>query len=128
MSSFLSMETLEVKIDNTQKDLDTFKQDIKEEIKEIKQSVKDSEQLFSESIMVMKENNASMKENITWLTTIAGQQREELKLIRESQMNQPQEDANVKWYQDNFNRLILFLFALILLLLGLDMSGIELLK
>lgn len=130
MSSDTTNEVLDIKVENVKNELDEFKQDIKEEIKEIKTSIKDSEKLFNETIVVMKENNASMRENITWLTTIAGQQREELKLIRESQTNLPNDTSNenVKWYQDNQKMLILFLCMLVLALLGLDVSGVELLK
>lgn len=130
MSSPTSIDALEVKVENIEKEIADFKSDIKEEIKEIKTSIKESEKLFNETIVVLKESDMNMKENIKWLTTIAEQQREELKLIREAQSNMDGDNSqdDKKWYQDTFNRVLLFFGMLILALLGLDISGVDILK
>lgn len=100
MTSPPTLGALDVKIEKTAKELDEFKQDIKEEMKEIKISIKDSEKLFNETIVTMRESDVSMKENIKWLTTIAEQQREEMKLIRESKVeSKTNDEIHTKWYQ-----------------------------
>ncbi|MDN4093589.1 hypothetical protein QYF48_12260 [Brevibacillus agri] len=119
MSSNTSLDAIEVRVEKIEKEISDFKTDIKEEIKDIKYSIKENEKLFNDTMV-------AMKENITRLTVIADQQREEIKLIRESRAGDNQQDN--KWYQDTFNKILLFLGVLILALLGLDVSGVDILK
>ncbi|AYK07637.1 N-acetylmuramoyl-L-alanine amidase [Brevibacillus laterosporus] len=71
-----SNQVLEVKIENLHRELNSFKEETKEDIRDINISIKQSEKLFNAAIM-------TMTENITKLTTIAGQQREEMRQQRE---------------------------------------------
>jgi len=83
-----SNQVLEVKIENLHRELNSFKVETKEDIRDINLSIKHSEKLFNDAIV-------TMTYNITKLTSIAGQQREgirqqreEIRLIRESKEKQ----------------------------------------
>ncbi|WNX29585.1 hypothetical protein [Brevibacillus laterosporus] len=89
-----SNQVLEVKIENLHRELNSFKEETKEDIRDINLSIKQSEKLFNDAIV-------TMTENITKLTTIADQQREEMRqqreeirLIRESKEKQNAEIKN----------------------------------
>nr|WP_238333036.1 hypothetical protein [Brevibacillus laterosporus] len=98
-------QVLEVKIENLHRELYELKEETKEDIKEINSSIKGNEKLFNKAIV-------TMTENITRLTTIADQQREEIRLIREAKTSQGNDDK--KFLQSTTKQLLL-LFSMILL-------------
>ncbi|TPG68265.1 hypothetical protein EEL31_06800 [Brevibacillus laterosporus] len=98
-------QVLEVKIENLHRELYELKEETKEDIKEINSSIKGNEKLFNKAIV-------TMTENITRLTTIADQQREEIRLIRETKASQGNDDK--KFLQSTTKQLLL-LFSMILL-------------
>ncbi|WP_258073249.1 hypothetical protein [Brevibacillus laterosporus] len=107
-----SNQVLEVKIENLHRELNSFKEETKEDIRDINLSIKQSEKLFNDAIV-------TMTENITKLTTIADQQREEMRqqreeirLIRESKDKQ---NADDKKFLQGTTKQLLILFSMILL-------------
>ncbi|RAP31078.1 hypothetical protein C2W64_00250 [Brevibacillus laterosporus] len=96
---------LEVKIENLHRELYELKEETKEDIKEINSNIKGNKKLFNKAIV-------TMTENITRLTTIADQQREEIRLIREAKASQGNNDK--KFLQSTTKQLLL-LFSMILL-------------
>lgn len=112
-------QVLEVKIENLHRELYELKEETKEDIKEINSSIKGNEKLFNKAIV-------TMTENITRLTTIADQQREEIRLIREAKASQGNDDK--KWYQDTTKQLLALISAILLTLLGLNAKGFDFFK
>ncbi|MED1665958.1 hypothetical protein [Brevibacillus laterosporus] len=125
-----SNQVLEVKM-NLHRELNSFKEETKEDIRDINLSIKQSEKLFNGTIV-------TMTENIPKLTTIAGQQREdmlqqreEIRLIRESKSSETktsQGNDEKKWYQETTNKLIMLIGLIICVLLGLNASAVNFLK
>ncbi|XOS93079.1 hypothetical protein ACLMAB_05335 [Brevibacillus laterosporus] len=119
-----SNQVLEVKIENLHRELNSFKEETKEDIRDINLSIKQSEKLFNDAIV-------TMTENITKLTTIADQQREEIRLIRESKSSETkisQGNDEKKWYQETTNKLIMLIGLILCVLLGLNASAVNFLK
>ncbi|MED1666599.1 hypothetical protein [Brevibacillus laterosporus] len=126
-----SNQVLEVKIENLHRELNSFKEETKEDIRDINLSIKQSEKLFNDAIV-------TMTENITKLTTIADQQREEMRqqreeirLIRESKSSvtkDSQGNDEKKWYQETTNKLIMLIGLILCVLLGLNASAVNFLQ
>ncbi|MCG7317175.1 hypothetical protein [Brevibacillus laterosporus] len=126
-----SNQVLEVKFENLHRELNSFKEETKEDIRDINLSIKQSEKLFNDAIV-------TMTENITKLTTIADQQREEMRQQREeirlipesksSETKVSQGNDEKKWYQETTNKLIMLIGIILCVLLGLNASAVNFLQ